>query len=104
VPPMRLERRGKEFWAEFDDPDDPQHRVTRQVVMVTGSHHQQVYWYARRDRLVGQVPAMYLIAERRWIPRNAAFMYPPTESAASETGRWNMTCTNCHSTHGKGEV
>ena len=47
---MQLERRGSEFWAEFDDPDwDPKgaqsRRIKRQVVMITGSHHQQVYWY-----------------------------------------------------------
>src|SRR5262245_47892178 len=35
--PMRLERRGAEFWAEFDDSDaavfGPPPRITRQVVM-----------------------------------------------------------------------
>ena len=107
---MVLERRGSEFWAEFDDPDwDPKgaqsRRITRQVVMITGSHHQQVYWYPTgRDRLLGQLPGMYLIAEQRWIPRNSAFMRPPTQGTASETGRWNITCINCHATHGKGEL
>jgi hypothetical protein len=108
--PMRLERRGAEFWAEFDDPDsqgvDGQRpRITRQVVMITGSHHQQVYWYRTdRNRLVGQLPAMYLIAERRWIPRRAAFMRPPNEPRPSETGRWNGVCINCHATHGKPQL
>ena len=46
--PMLLERRGSDFWAEFDDPDwngaSPERpRIKRQVVMVTGSHYQQVY-------------------------------------------------------------
>ena len=108
--PMVLERRGSEFWAEFDDPDwDPKgaqsRRIKRQVVMITGSHHQQVYRYPTgRDRLLGQLPGMYLIAEQRWIPRNSAFMRPPTQGTASETGRWNITCINCHATHGKGEL
>ena len=49
--PMRLERRGDEFWAEFDDPGwegpaSTRPRITRQVVMITGSHHQNIYWYA----------------------------------------------------------
>src|SRR5688500_9421826 len=67
---MTLERRGREFWATFDDPDSvdtgatiatrsgagraslsgspesepARPRITRQVVMITGSHHQQIYW------------------------------------------------------------
>src|SRR5262245_8031954 len=45
--PMRLERRDRELWAEFDDPDwtgaDGRlpARITRRVVMTTGSHHQE---------------------------------------------------------------
>jgi cytochrome c553 len=102
---MRLERRGREFWAEFEDPDsiaEPRPRITRQVVLITGSHQQQVYWYRTgRSRLLGQLPAMYMIAEGRWIPRRSAFMRPPTDGSASETGRWNGVCINCHATHGK---
>ena len=107
--PMALERRGDEFWAEFDDPDRDSMsvaspRITRQVVMITGSHHQQVYWYPTgRDRLLGQLPAMYLIREQRWISRPSAFLRPP-EHAQSETGRWNASCVNCHATYGKGEL
>ena len=107
--PMTLERRGDEFWAEFDDPDwDPASgappRITRRVVMITGSHHQQVYWYPTgRDRLLGQLPAMYLIREQRWISRQAAFLRPP-EFPESETGRWNVSCVNCHATRGMGEL
>ena len=107
--PMALERRGDEFWAEFDDPDwdstsAASPRIMRQVVMITGSHYQQVYWYPTgRDRLLGQLPAMYLIREQRWISRSSAFLRPP-EHAQSETGRWNVSCVNCHATHGKGEL
>jgi len=105
--PMRLERRGAEYWAEFDDPDAtvdvrPAPRIKRQVVMVTGSHHQQVFWYRTdRTRVIGQLPAIFLIKEQRWVPRRSAFMHPPTERVASETARWNAVCINCHATHGK---
>jgi hypothetical protein len=81
--PTRLERRGNQFWAEFDDPDwdftgTAPPRVTRQVVMSTGSHHQQMYWYPTgRSRMLGQLPVLYLISEGRWIPRRAAEMHPP---------------------------
>ena len=104
---MSLERRGRELWAEFDDPDWNGHgeslpRIQRQVVMLTGSHQQQVYWYRTAyNRLLGQLPGMYLIDERRWIPRRAAFLRPPPEHGYSETGRWNAVCIDCHATNGK---
>ena len=117
--PMRLFRRADELWAEFDDPDAPSAvphqpdagvpngvlgaagRITRQVVLVTGSHQQQVYWYRTgQNRLLGQLPGMYLIGEARWIPRRAAFLRPPPEHGYSETGRWNAVCIDCHATNG----
>jgi hypothetical protein len=104
--PITLERRGDEFWAEFGDPDwrgeGARPRITRQIVMVTGSHYQQVYWYRTdRTRVVGQLPATYLVREGRWIPRDSALMHPPVEKPGSETGRWNAICVNCHATDGK---
>jgi hypothetical protein len=105
--PMRLERRGRELWAGFDDPDSSvlpagRTRVERRVVMITGSHHQQVFWYETgRSRLLGQLPGAYLIRERRWIPRRAAVLHPPGEPPFSETGHWNSTCIACHATFGK---
>jgi hypothetical protein len=74
--------------------------------MITGSHYQQVYWYhAGNSRVLGQLPAMYLIAEGRWIPRTAAFLAPPLLTRhGSETGRWNSACINCHATHGKRQI
>ena len=70
--------------------------------MTTGSHQQQAYWYRTgHSRVLGQLPAMYLIGDQRWIPRPAAFMRPPSDGVFSETGRWNGVCINCHATHGK---
>ena len=105
--PMRLERRGRELWAELDDPDwDGQGpappRITRQVVMTTGSHHQQIYWYATgHGRLLGQLPAIRLTADNRWIPRRSAVMHPPNVPLVSESGSWNAVCVSCHTTQGK---
>ena len=46
--------------------------------MTTGSHNQQIYWYATgNSRVLGQLPAIWLTADRRWIPRRAAVMHPP---------------------------
>jgi hypothetical protein len=105
--PMLLQRTGRQLWAQFDDPDSsnqPELRrpIKRPVVMITGSHHQQVYWYATgKRRLLGQLPGAYLIAEQRWIPRRHAVLHPPGEPPLSETGHWNSICIACHATHGK---
>jgi Cytochrome c552 len=128
--PMVLEQKGQQLWAEFVDPDagsdlgltrvrplpatgsDPgltlvrpgvRGRIKRQVVLATGSHNQQIYWYATgRSRILGQLPAIWLPAERRWIPRRSAVMRPPGgQHAPSETGAWNGICVACHSTNGQ---
>lgn len=106
--PMFLQQRGRQLWAEFDDPDDGvrpgsgPHRISRQVVMTTGSHNQQIYWYATgHSRVLGQLPAIQLIEEHRWIPRRAALMHPPGQAPASETGAWNGVCVACHATNGR---
>ena len=105
--PMRLERRGDEFWAEFDDPGwegDPRDRprITRQVVMITGSHHQNIYWYSTgHDRALNVLPGVYLLDEERWTPRNAVVLAPPGRGVAMLDGHWNAVCIDCHTTHGK---
>ena len=105
--PMRLERRGDELWAEFDDPGwqgDPRERprVTRQVVMITGSHHQNIYWYSTgHDRTLNVLPGVYLLDEERWTPRNAVVLAPPGQGVAMLDGHWNAICIDCHTTHGK---
>lgn len=102
--PMRLERRGDEFWAEFNDPgaEGPARgrpRITRRVVMITGSHHQQIYWYATgHDRALNVLPGVYLLADRRWAPRSAVVLHPPHQAVATVDGHWNAVCLACHTT------
>jgi hypothetical protein len=100
---MDLERRGPQFWATFDDPDARDRaRITRQVVLVTGSHQQQQFWYATgRDRLLGKLPGVYLIGPGQWIPRQAAFLRPPDARDGTDTGAWNAICIGCHATAGR---
>ncbi|MCO5169659.1 MAG: ammonia-forming cytochrome c nitrite reductase subunit c552 [Planctomycetes bacterium] len=91
----RLSREGERFFAAVDD------GPAREVVLVTGSHHMQVYWVADgRPRLLAQVPFVWLVDDGRWVPRNAAFVRPPELAGAppSETGRWNLVCLRCHTT------
>jgi Cytochrome c554 and c-prime len=107
--PMQLEVRGRELWADFHDSDSDgvrgvrhlSERIQRRVVLTTGSHHQQIFWYATgNSRILGQLPAIWLTAERRWIPRRAAVMRPPGPPQ-SETGAWNGICVACHTTDGR---
>jgi hypothetical protein len=77
-------------------------RIRRQVVMTTGSHNQQIFWYATGNgRVLGQLPAIWLTAEQTWIPRRAAIMAPPSAAHYSETGAWNGICLSCHTTLGQ---
>ena len=107
--PMRLERRGDDFWAEFDDPgwEGPggareRPRITRQVVMITGSHHQNIYWYAtEHDRALNVLPGVYLLDAERWAPRSAVVLSPPGQGVATLNGHWNAICIACHTTNGK---
>ena len=104
--PMRLERRGDEFWAEFDDPgwegpgfESDRPRITRQVVMITGAHYQQIYWYATgHDRGLNVLPGVFLIDDQRWVSRSAVVLHPPDQSVATFDGHWNAVCVACHTT------
>ena len=105
--PMRLERRGDEFWAEFDDPGwegpaSARPRITREVVMITGSHHQNIYWYATgHDRALNILPGVFLLNDERWVPRSSVVLSPPSQGVATLDGHWNAICIDCHTTHGK---
>lgn len=80
-------------------------RIKRQVVVTTGSHSQQIFWYATgNSRMLGQLPAIWLTADRRWIPRRAAVMRPPGGGHVSETGGWNGICVACHTTNGQTQI
>lgn len=97
-----LSREGDVCWVKMHDPDfpvDPSTEIDVPVVMTTGSHHMQVYWYpSGHARTLGQLPIVYLKETDQWIPRNAAFLRPEGE-VSSERGRWNAVCSTCHATH-----
>ncbi len=69
------------------------------VELLTGSHHQQAFWTrgARAGELRA-VPAVYLLAEGRLIPRKQAFLTPP--DAPEHAVRWNSNCIQCHAVAG----
>lgn len=73
--------------------------VTRKIVMTTGSHNMQGYWFNGEDgNVLWQLPWWFLIDEQRWIPREDAFLAPP--SAERHWIVWNMKCILCHSVAG----
>ena len=81
------------------DRESEQHRVTRPVVMTTGSHHMQGFWIpGGRGNLLRQIPWYYHLAEKRWIPREDAFLEPP--GSPRHFMVWNDNCLSCHSTGG----
>jgi hypothetical protein len=71
------------------------------IVMMTGSHHMQIYWYPTgRARTLGMMPVVYLKEEERWIPRTSAFLQPSDNGHFNgEISRWNHTCLKCHTTN-----
>ena len=102
----RLQRSGDEFRVEMPDPawrGDPaaRPRVSKRIVMITGSHHYQVYWFpSGNTRVVWVLPFIWMIEEQRWITRGAAFL-GPAERTKHILGVWNNSCIKCHSTRGR---
>ncbi len=119
--PYRLFRTNESFWVELSDPDmvdralglaqqgnieEAQRfaaaipRVTRPIVMSTGSHHYQLYWYpSGNGRELYMLPFAYLIEERRWVPRVSVFLTPPNLLEPRKV--WNRDCLPCHATGGR---
>jgi predicted CXXCH cytochrome family protein len=114
---QRLERRGDQFWAEIPDPlwfvdQEPDRaaappRIEVRVVMTTGSHHQQKYWVRRPAGSEGhrglpdngalvQLPWVWLVDERRWVPSRDSFLTPPSPEPDTPAV-WNTACFPCHS-------
>ena len=99
----RFERRGERYWVDMDQGEGTAGQQ-RPVVMTTGSHHRQWIWYSLgRGRRLGAVPFIYLIEERQWVPRIAAFMLPPDPEwvPTHNLGLWGASCVSCHTTHGE---
>ena len=82
------------------------------IVMTTGSHHFQLYWYTYPPqiqplgpkKMLGLLPFAYSISEKQWVPRSATFLGPRHHVGNQEISRWNNTCIRCHTTHPRPEV
>ena len=103
---FRLERQGNELWVDMPMLDrggragGPRER--RQIVLTTGSHHMQAYWYETGNtRVLGLLPFVFNRELGAWATRQASFLQPPRQGPVSEAGRWNRTCIECHATAGR---
>ncbi|MBT6157720.1 MAG: hypothetical protein HOK71_09275 [Planctomycetaceae bacterium] len=110
----RLYKEGDQFLVRMVDPDwEWQHLlrggvlevenppvVDRQIVMTTGSHHYQAYWIkGRYGNELRQIPFVYHIATKQWIPREDAFLQ--LSSHEREFALWNSDCISCHAVSGQ---
>lgn len=111
-----VKRRGDEFIVIVPDPDveyrrfqerntasisaPPPQMVERPVVLVTGSHHMQIYWLPSRNANELRIfPWVFFIDEQRWIPYEDSFVVPPTVDIMR--ANWNANCIACHTLEGK---
>lgn len=70
------------------------------VLLTTGSHHYQVYWLpSERVGALEIFPFVYLIDEKKWVPRHEVFVQPPHSQKGQE--RWNSNCIQCHTVAGQ---
>ncbi|MCZ6794103.1 MAG: multiheme c-type cytochrome [Planctomycetota bacterium] len=95
---IRVRRERDEFWVDITDSKTNATRSER-IVMTTGLHHVQAYWYAAgQNRALKILPFVYFIEAERWIPDAASYLMPPTEDLSRKVGDWNNICQQCHAT------
>lgn len=73
-------------------------RIERPIVMTTGSHNEQVYWFASDDGSLRMFPWAYQVRAQKWMPVDAIFVTPPRDSVALRPA-WDQRCVQCHTTH-----
>lgn len=102
VPKVTLRQDGENLWVEFEEQDSlgRPHIKRRPIVLMTGSHHAQGYWYPSGEgRDLMRFPFMYRIDQQRWITDRANFLISPGEHVlAHQTAIWNHLCDRCHTT------
>lgn len=111
---VKLSENGKQYrltefddvcWVQMMDPAaipgtfEARQLVQRPIVLTTGSHHMQAYWFSLGvGRTLGILPFVFLNETKEWIPRSAAFLNPVENEVSHEIGRWNAACSQCHAT------
>jgi len=97
----KLIRDRDEFRVQGLDPTGKPVTSELRVALTTGSHHYQIYWFEVKGQPdLGQLPLVWHLGERRWIPRKTLFVSPSPETVFAEGGRWPRSCIRCHATNG----
>lgn len=92
------ERLGDEFFLNVTATSDNR-SFRHKLVMTTGSHNMQKYWYHTGDsRKMGLALLVYLLDSKRWVPEHTAFLRPTESGLAVREGDWNKGCNQCHAT------
>jgi len=95
---FRPEHVADEFWLHIQGSSGSP-SFHRKLVMTTGSHHMQKYWYhTGHSRKIGLVPLVYLIESDLWVPEHTAFLQPTEPGLPVREGTWNKVCNQCHAT------
>lgn len=93
------EKRGDDYVCKLKQTDGSDASFDFKLVMSTGSHHMQKFWYhTGKSRKMGMSPLVYLIEADKWLPENAAFLSPPEHGLRLREGDWNKGCNQCHAT------
>ena len=89
-----LSQRGDTLWARWEG-------VQRQLVLMTGSHHDQMYWYPSDagGEDLEQFPFSYSRRLARWVPSRSSFLFPPGANQNNVPGMWTSICARCHAVH-----
>jgi hypothetical protein len=101
-----LARRGDRFFAQLPGQGTsngaPAAPEEHEVVLVTGRHHLQIYWYETgKTRVLADLPFAWDVSDERWFPADANFIKPPLPEGAelaASVGNWNQGCISCHVT------
>ena len=93
------------YLVEMDDPDNPEERTTKRVVMTTGSSEEQRYWVERgKGRRLDLLPMAFVVREQRWVNARDLFFGEPRPEVGVRKGTWNDKCVACHATGGQPRV
>ena len=102
----RFYRKGDEYWIRL-----PRWRVRQlgqllripapsrdqRVVLLTGSHHQQVYWISVEDRLLA-AGVNWVREFQHYAPLQEVFLKPARKENHRGLQEWTANCIRCHTT------
>jgi predicted CXXCH cytochrome family protein len=111
---FRIEQRGQEFWAEVIHPTwlfaraqgktvpHPPPKSWQRLVMSTGSHHMQLFWFEGGiGNQLFAFPFTYLLSEKRWVPNETTLLRPHQPNVLYA---WNQVCIKCHAVAGQPHI